>query len=129
MKTMAAVMAAIVLTGCVTTQATRLGGGPIHAPVPADQVMIYRNAEQVRQDYVEVALITASGDHSYTNEEQMYKKLRERAAAMGANGLILDSVTEPTTGAKVANFLIGTPAQRKGKVIAIRTSGETGSLH
>lgn len=84
--------------------------------------MIYRNSEQVRRAYVEVALITASGDHSYTDEEQMYKKLRERAGAMGANGLILESVTEPTTGAKVANFLVGTAAQRKGKVIAIRTS-------
>jgi hypothetical protein len=127
MRTIAIFMIGVLLAGCVTTQATRLGDGPIFPAVPADKVVIYRNADQVRKDYVEVALITASGDYSYTDEEQMYKKMRERAGAMGANGLILDSVTEPTTGAKVANFLLGTAAQRKGKVVAIRVVEESSS--
>jgi hypothetical protein len=69
--------------------------------------------------YEEVALLSAAGDYSYTNEEQMYKKMRESAAALGANGIILDSVVEPTTGAKVAQFFIGTSAQREGYAVAI----------
>lgn len=122
MRILYAAAALLAVAGCVTTQATRLGDGAIYAPVSPHRVAIYRTAEQVRREYIEVALITASGDHGWTNEEQMYKKLRERAGSMGANGLILDSLTEPTTGAKVANFFLGTTADRRGKVVAIRTT-------
>lgn len=108
-----------VLAGCVSVQSTRLGSGLIRPSVSPDKVAIYRNAEQVRAQYEEVALLSAAGDYSLTNEEQMYKKMREKAGALGANGIILDSLSEPTTGAKVANFLIGTTAERKGKAVAV----------
>jgi len=113
------------LSACVSVQSTRLGAGVIHPPVPADRVAIYRTAEQVGTQYHEVALLSASGDYSYTNEEQMYKRMREKAGALGANGIVLDSMSEPTTGAKVARFLIGTPAQRTGKAVAIYVANRT----
>lgn len=122
MRNVAILVTALVvsaLLGCVSVQSTRLGSGVIRPPVTPDKVAIYRNAEQVRGPYEEVALLSASGDYSMTNEEQMYKKMREKAGALGANGIILDSLSEPTTGAKVANFLIGTPAERRGKAVAV----------
>jgi hypothetical protein len=82
-------------------------------------VAIYRNAQQIRTRYEEVALLSASGDYSYTNEEQMYASMRKKAGALGANGVILDSMTEPTTGAKVAQAFLGTSANRRGKAIAV----------
>jgi hypothetical protein len=38
---------------------------------------------------------------------------------MGANGVILDAVSEPGSGAKVAAAIFGVSAQRKGKALAI----------
>ena len=113
------VLSLVVLAGCVSTQATRLGAGPLRPPVSPDRVMIYRTAEQVPSKYEEVALLSASGDHSMTSEEQMYQSMRQKAGEMGANGIILEAVAEPGTGAKVAQAIIGTSANRKGKAIAI----------
>lgn len=113
------VLVATVVAGCVSVQATRLGSGAIHPPLSPDRVAIYRTSEQVGARYEEVAILSASGDHNYTNEEQMYASMRKKAGALGANGVILESVTEPTTGAKVAQAFLGTSANRKGKAIAI----------
>jgi len=107
------------LSGCVTVQSTRLGSGMIRPPTTPDQVAIYRTSEQVGFPFEEVALLSASGNYNATNEEQMYREMRNEAAELGANGIILESITEPTTGAKVANALIGVPANRRGKAIAI----------
>lgn len=84
-----------------------------------DQVRIYRTAKQVNRPYDEVALLTVSGDYSMTNESQMYEGMRKKAAKMGANGVILDAISEPTTGQRVAQAFLGTTADRKGKAIAI----------
>lgn len=107
------------VTACVSTQAVRLGSGPVRPPVPPDKVAIYLDAKQVPGKYDEVALLSSSGDAAMTNEEKMYKSMREKAGEMGANGVILEDVKEPGTGSKVAHALIGTTADRKGKAIAI----------
>lgn len=115
----ALVLISTTLCGCVSVQSTRLGSGAIRPPVSPDQVSIYRNSEQVGTRYEEVALLSASGDHGMTNEEQMYAGIRKKAGELGANGVILESVSEPTTGAKVAQAFLGTSANRRGKAVAI----------
>lgn len=119
MKALSLLICLFFLAGCVSVQATRLGGGPVRPPVSEHDVVIYRTAEHVKGTYEEVALLDASGDHSMTNIEQMYAKMRKKAGEFGANAIVLDSLSEPTTGAKVANFFLGTPATRKGKAVAI----------
>lgn len=119
LRPLIAIFGALVITACVSVQSTRLGSTVIRPPVPASAVAIYRSAAQVAAQYEEVALLDAAGDYNYTNEEKMYQKMREKAGALGANGIVLDSISEPTTGAKVAQFFIGTAAQRKGKAVAI----------
>ncbi len=84
-----------------------------------DKVAIYRTTGQVPGKYDEIALLTSSGDAAMTDEEKMYASMRRMAGELGANGIILESVTEPGTGSKVAHALIGTSADRKGKAIAI----------
>jgi hypothetical protein len=122
LRPLVALLVTLTMTACVTVQSTRLGSAVIRPPVPANAVAIYRSAAQVGAQYEEVALLDAAGDYNYTNEEKMYEKMRVKAGALGANAIVLDSITEPTTGAKVARFLIGTPAERKGKAIAIYVS-------
>jgi hypothetical protein len=115
----------VALTACVSVQTAPLGGGVIHPPVAADKVAIYRTADQVHAKYEEVALLSASGDSSMTSEEQMFKKMRQQAGELGANGIILDSVSEPSTGSQVAHALLGTSADRHGKAVAIYVIPDT----
>ena len=49
----------------------------------------------------------------------MLDKLRDRAGKLGANGILLGEVREPSTGAKIANTLLGTEANRRSQAIAI----------
>jgi hypothetical protein len=107
------------LSGCVSVNATRLEAGPPREAITPDRVRIYRTAQQVGRPYDEIALLNASGDYSMTNEAQMFEAMRKKAAKLGANAVILDALSEPTTGQRVARALLGTPAQRKGQAIAI----------
>lgn len=118
----ALIVVVLALTACVSVQSTRLGADVIRPPVTPDRVSIYRTADQVRGHYEEVALLSAAGDYNATSEEGMYKEMRKKAGAMGANGIILDSVSEPSTGAKIANVLLFTSANRTGKAVAIYVS-------
>ena len=114
-----ATLVVLLLSGCVSVNASRLEPGAARTPLKPDQVTIYRNAAQVKVSYIEVALLNATGDYAMTNEGQMFDEMRKKAASLGANGVILDSLSEPTTGAKVAQAFLGTQAARKGKAIAI----------
>lgn len=110
----------LALTGCVTTNAARLGTASEHRPpVPAEQVALYRLASQVPGRYEEIALLNSTGDSGFTNEAGMFESMRKKAGEVGANGVILDAVSEPGHGAKVAAAIFGVSAQRKGKAIAI----------
>jgi len=116
-----AILVAVMIssTACVRTTATRLGAGSIRPPVPEHLVAIYRTADQVPGKYEEVALLNSTGNYSSTDEEKMFKSMREKAGQVGANGVILDSIKEPGTGGKVAQALFGVGGDRKGKAIAI----------
>ena len=115
----------VAASACVSTQAARLGSGVIRTPVPPDQVAIYRTPEQVPRPYEEVAILTSTGDYAATDEEKMYRSMRHKAGELGANGVILQSVQEPGTGAKALNFITGIGANRRGKAIAIYVLPDT----
>lgn len=68
------------------------------------------------------------GESSWTNENQMLSAARKKAATMGANGIILGSVQEPSSGAKVAGALLGIATMRRGEVVAIRVFHPTSNL-
>lgn len=84
-----------------------------------DQVRIYRTADQVPSKYEELALLNSTGESSWTNEQKMMESMRKKAGAMGANGVILDAITEAGAGAKVVGAIFGTGSERKGRAIAI----------
>lgn len=114
-----AVSLVALIVACVQTNAVRLGNAPIREPVPEDQAVVYRTADQVPRRYEEVALWNARGEASWANEEKMFNSMRKKAGEMGANGIILDAITEPGAATKVAGAILGTGAERKGKAIAI----------
>lgn len=116
----AALGLALLLSACVSTNAVRLGAAPARPPVAESQVVIYRTAEQIPGRYEEVALLNSTAEATWTNEAKMYASMRRKAGQLGANGVLLDAMNEPSAGAKVAAAVFGVGgAERKGKAIAI----------
>ena len=113
-------VATLFATGCVSTNASMLGTSSNARPkLLPEQVALYRVASQVPGQYEEVALLNSAGDSGFTDEAKMFISMKKKAAEIGANGVILDAVSEPSAGAKVAAAIFGVSAQRKGKAIAI----------
>ena len=118
-------MIVVVGAACVSTKATVLDP-TLHAqPVCPDAVLVFTTADKVGRPYTEVALLTSSGDEDLTSESGMINSQRKKAASIGSNGLILGDVRDASTGAKVAQALLGTSANRKGKAIAIYIPEDT----
>jgi hypothetical protein len=112
-------MLGLLSVACVHTVVTQLGTPMARPIVPMDQVKIYRTAGQVPGKYEEVALLNSSASSGWTNEESMFKNMRFQAGQAGANAVVLDAISEPSAGAKIAAAVIGVGAERKGKAIAI----------
>lgn len=113
-----------IVTACVTTEATLIGSHlrPTTTLQP-EQIVIYRTAEQVGRPYREVAVLSSSGEASYTNMTMMHKSMQQQAAAHGANAIILGAVANPSAGAQVAAAFLGVGATRRGEAIAIYVEG------
>ena len=107
------------MAACVSVNSTRLGTAAYRQPVPAEQVAIYLTADKVPGKYEEIALLNARGDSTWSSEAGMFKQMKKKAGRMGANAIILDAVSEPSAGAKIAGAIFGVGAERKGKAIAI----------
>jgi hypothetical protein len=121
MKRYLAILALVVVAAaCTSTDAIVLGAAKKRPPTKPDDVAIYRTAEQVPGKYEELALLSATQEWGYTfADHRIYDSIRMKAAQIGANAVILDSISEPSNGAKIATMITGYPSQRKGKAIAI----------
>lgn len=115
-----AATAVLIAAACVRTNATMLGtaSGP-HRAIMADSVRVFRTADQIRGRYEEVALLNSTGNARSTDEAKMVASMRSKAASLGANAIILDAISEPSAGAKVAGAFLGTRVERTGKAIAV----------
>ncbi len=82
-------------------------------------MMVYRTADAIECDYIEVALIHSQGEADATSEAQLIRSARKRAAKVGANGLVIDTVEEPGTGERIADALLGIGAKRRGELLAV----------
>jgi hypothetical protein len=49
----------------------------------------------------------------------MYESQRQKAARLGANGVIVSETRDAGAVAVVANAVLGTPADRRGRAVAI----------
>jgi hypothetical protein len=106
-------------TGCVHTNASVLDPTVSYQRTCAGAVQVFTTAERVPSPYKEVALLNSKGESSWTDERGMLGSQRNKAAEVGANGLILGETREPNAGTKIIGSLFGTGAERKGKAIAI----------
>jgi hypothetical protein len=112
------VAAVLLVAGCVSVNKSVLSRSRVSQPVPRDDVQVYFKGDSV-PTHERIAILSASGDDNMTNQSQLIDKMREEAGKLGANAIILNEVEEASTGAKVAQAILGTSAKRKGEAIAI----------
>jgi hypothetical protein len=101
-------------------------GEPVPRPaVPWTEVRVFLNEGDVPGPFEKIPLITAKGDYDATSDREMVDKFRKEAGKVGANAIILEDIKEPSTGAKIVDAVLGVPAERRGRVLAVRyTAGE-----
>ncbi|HEY4179524.1 MAG TPA: hypothetical protein VGM90_21940 [Kofleriaceae bacterium] len=88
-------------TGCGTMiQATAINPTPhpLHAR-PPESVLLFSSGPPQGRRYTDVAYLEAEQESGYSvdNTPQFITKLRERAAVMGCDGLVLGGTTNATT--------------------------------
>lgn len=77
------------IIACVSTQATELAGfDPARAPTCPAVIKVYSTAEAVGTEFVEIAFLHATSTDDVENDK-LIKSMREKAATLGANGILL----------------------------------------
>src|SRR2546423_7303302 len=96
------------------------------APTCADAVPVFPGRAHIPYDYYEVALITAEANSVYNGNGDLLKSVRNQAASVGANGLVLDSLGATHATVKILGAAIGAKdAERKARAIAIWMPADT----
>lgn len=115
------------ITGCATKSSIVARSTELAlAPTCADAVTVFPGRDKVPYDYYEVALIAAEGNSVYTGNGDLLKAARNQAAGVGANGLMLDSLTATHATVKVLGAAVGSgDAERKARAIAIWMPSDT----
>lgn len=118
LKIFSALFVALLLSACVTTQATRFVDVDLPPVAPKD-VVIFETLDDIPTEYVKVGYIYMQGSSTFTDEAQMMEAARKKAGSMGANGVVMREVKEASQGEKIAAAVFGWGTQRRGKVLAV----------
>ena len=118
-------LAAVVLGACVSTNAALIDPTVHLARTCPSAIRLYTTPDRVGHPYREVAILNAKGESNWSNEEDMIESMRDKAAEVGANGIILSGIDEPSALTKVIGQVAKTGSQRKGKALAIYVASDS----
>ena len=112
---------AVLVSGCVSINHTMLDTGPGYAPVPAPEVQVFFERDEL-PEHTRLALLYGKTFENITTESKLINKLREAAGALGANGVVLLGQTDQggdirISGDPVTGF---SESGRRGQALAIR---------
>lgn len=107
------------LTACAFASAVVMNPGVKLPSICPDGVALFTAFDKIATDYQEIALLGASGVWDNVTNTMLYKAQRKKAASLGANGLIVGSIREPTESEKVSGLLSGTARERLSSATAI----------
>ena len=113
-----ALLGSLLLAACVSVGKTVLDRSFQANPVPRDDVYVYMPGDTI-PEHTRVAILDAEGDADLFNNADLLNKMREEAGKLGANAIILGDMEDPGTGARVAQAILGTTANRTGQAVAI----------
>jgi len=117
------VAAALGLTACATSHVIV---GKVRPPISPDAVQLYLHPPATR--YEEVALLESSSKHSFSFTAQgktdaVILRLKEDAAKLGANGILLEGVGNEATGSVGTGVGSATGVGHSMLGVGIGTSG------
>ncbi len=90
------------------------------APTCAAAIAVYNSRADVPYDYYELAWIEAEGNSVWTTDNQLQTQIRNGAAKVGSNAVIINPVTQSKSTVKILGEAIGTSsATQKASALAI----------
>jgi hypothetical protein len=111
----------LAISGCVTVSKSVLNESFAAHPVAPDQVSVLMASlgDSIPSDCERVAFLHASGDLEWTDEGDIYNKLREEAGKLGANTVFVQNMDDAGTGEQVVSALFGTTSDRDSDAVAL----------
>jgi hypothetical protein len=111
------------LSGCVSSHVIV---GKVRPPISPDQVQLYLHPPAGR--YEEVALLDSNSKHSFSFTAQgktnaVIDRLKSEAAKLGANGILLNGVSDQAAGSVSTGFASATASGHTATGFGIGTSG------
>jgi len=104
---------------------TPLNPSMSRAPTCAAAIAVYNSRSDVPYDYYELAWIEASGNSVWTTDNQLQTQIRNGAAKVGSNAVIVNPVEQSKTTIKVLGEAIGAKsATQKASALAIYMPGD-----
>ena len=96
------------LSACgVKKTTTSINPSYSRAPTCANAIVAYPSRAEVPHDYYELAFIEASGNSVYTTDGKLEEQVRNGAAKVGANAIILNPAQETKSTVKVLGAALG----------------------
>ena len=115
-----------ILVGCATASGSAIVTGVKRDPIDPSQVKLYSEAPL---KYEVIGIVSASSDSGWTEQDSVdyaVEELKNQAAKLGANGILLEKVGEKTStyiGGSTTGFIYAAPVIEKsvsGKAIYVR---------
>ena len=99
------------------------------SPTCAAAIAVYNSRSEVPYDYYELAWIEAEGNSVWTTDNQLQTQIRNGAAKVGANAVIVNPVEQSKTAIKVLGEAIGTrSATQKTSALAVYMPADRGRV-
>jgi hypothetical protein len=111
------------LSACVSSHVIV---GKVRPPMSPDQVQIYLHPPATK--YEEIAVLDSSSRNSFTFTAQgktdvVITRLKEEAAKLGANGILLQGVGDQAAGSVGSGFANGTTSGNSATAVGLGVSG------
>ena len=101
---LSSILILLILSGCTIVDGSAIVTGEQRASIPVEQVKIYRVAPD---KYEEIAIVSASAGHDFQSNsalvESTITRLKQEAAKVGANGVLLSEIDERDSPKTVLN--------------------------
>jgi hypothetical protein len=118
--TLAAVLAFGSACAGVRKKTTDVNPSMSRAPTCSAAIAVYNSRADVPYDYYELAWIEAQGNSVWTTDNQLQQQIRNGAAKVGANAVIVNPVEQNKTAVKVLGEVVGAKsATQKASALAI----------
>lgn len=112
----------VVSAGCTIMDGNAIVTGSVRPPIPPEQVRLYRTPPA---KYEEIAIVGASAGHDFLKNSSLMnsaiQRLKEEAAKVGANGVLLTEMKERDAPAVTTTYGTATATGGGATVVASGT--------